>query len=79
MTITKAGIVDGMTDAEYHGDPVAAGSISSSGARTLLKSPALYQWERAHRVEKTTYDVGHAVHAAVLGVGADVVLLDFDN
>ena len=79
MTITKPGIVDGMTDAEYHGDPVEYGSISSSGARTLLKSPALYQWERTHRVEKTTYDVGHAVHAAVLGVGADVVLLDFET
>jgi len=73
MTITRPGIYDGMTDAEYHADPVEAGSISSSGARTLLKSPALYAWQQTHRVEKTTYDVGHAAHAKVLGVGSPVI------
>lgn len=78
-TIDRPGVYDGISDATYHGDPVPGGSLSSSGARTLLKSPALYQWERTHRVEKDVYDVGHAVHAKVLGTGADVVLLDFDS
>lgn len=77
--ITTPCIVDGMSDADYHSDPVVGGSLSSSGARTILKSPAHYIWERANRVEKTTFDVGHAVHSAVLGVGAEVVILDFTD
>lgn len=71
--ITEPCVIDGMSDAEYHADPVEAGSLSSSGARTILKSPALFDWEREHRVEKTTYDVGHAAHAKVLGVGSPVI------
>ena len=77
--ITEPCVVDGMPDAEYHADPVEGGSLSSTGARTLLRSPALYQWEQAHRVEKDTYDVGHAVHYKVLGVGAPLVLCNFDS
>lgn len=72
MNITEPGIYE-MDDATYHADPVAGGSLSSSGARTILKSPALYQWQQTHRVEKTTYDVGHAAHAKILGVGMGVI------
>lgn len=77
--ITTPCIIDGMSDADYHSDPVEGGSLSSSGAKTILKSPAHYIWERANRVEKTAYDVGHAVHSAVLGVGAEIVQLDFPD
>lgn len=73
MTITSPSLVPDMPDAVYHADPVEAGSLSSSGAKTILRSPAQYQWEREHRVEKFAYDVGHAVHARVLGVGMPVV------
>ncbi len=72
------GIYEGMTDAEYHGDPVKGGSLSNSGAKTLLKSPALYRWQLDHRVEKREFDVGHAVHGKVLGVGMDVVAIPDD-
>lgn len=66
-------VVDGMPDDVYHADPVEGGSLSSTGAKTILKSPALYQWRKTHRVEKTTYDLGHAAHSKILGVGLDVV------
>ncbi len=75
--ITAPGIYT-MDDATYHADPIAEGSLSSSGARTLLKSPALYRWQREHPVQKDVYDVGHAVHAKVLGVGMDVVEIPAD-
>lgn len=77
--ITAPCIIDGMSDSDYHSDPVEGGSLSSSGAKTILRSPAHYIWERANRVDKTTYDVGHAVHSVVLGVGAEVVQLDYDS
>ena len=73
MSITEAGVVDGMTDAEYHADPVEGGSFSSTGAKTILKSPALFQYRLTHRVEKAAYDLGHAAHSKILGVGLDVV------
>jgi hypothetical protein len=72
-TITEPCVVAGMTDAVYHADPVAGGSLSSTGARTVLKSPARFQWDLAHRVEKTVYDVGHAAHAKILGIGSSVI------
>lgn len=73
LTITEPGIVPVMPEETYHSDPVPGGSLSSSGAKTLLRSPAHYQWERKHRTAKTTYDVGHAAHAKILGVGSPVV------
>lgn len=71
--ITEPGVVANMDDRTYHADPVEGGSLSSSGAKTLLRSPAHYLWERRHRVDKTTYDVGHAAHAKILGVGSSVI------
>lgn len=77
--IAKPCVIEDMDDATYHGDPVKGGSLSSSGAKDLLRSPAHYQHARTHRVEKAAYDVGHAVHATVLGVGMDVVVIDHDS
>lgn len=71
MSITKAGVYT-MDDATYHADPVEGGSLSSTGAKRILDSPARYQWELTHRVEKVAFDVGHAVHALVLGIGMGV-------
>lgn len=59
----------------YHADPVAGGSLSQSGARTLLKCPAKFQWEREHgRPPKREWDAGRAAHHLVLGVGPELVL-----
>lgn len=75
IVIDRADIYDDIPDAVYHGDPVPGGSLSSSGARKLLppSCPALFAWERDHgRPPKRHFDQGHAAHARVLGVGADV-------
>lgn len=77
--ITVPCVVDGMPDEAYHSDPVEGGSLSSTGARAILKSPARFDWERTHRVNQATYDTGHAVHAKVLGVGPEVVLVVADS
>jgi hypothetical protein len=71
----RDGLIHGMSDAVYHGGP----ELSSSAMKTLLDSPARYQHERANRVEKSAYDLGHAVHAKILGAGLDVAVLDFPD
>ena len=67
--ITSPCVVDGMSDEVYHARP----ELSSTGARRILDSPARFQWEQTHRVESVAFDVGHAVHARVLGAGPRVI------
>lgn len=75
-SITTPCIIDGLSDAEYHADTlVPGGSLSSTGAKALLRSPAHYKWQRENRVDKTSFDLGHAVHSMVLGVGLDIVTI----
>lgn len=71
--VTEPGIYADVTDAVYHSDIDA---LSSSGARTVLDCPALYDWCQTHRIEKPAYDRGHAAHARLLGVGSDIVVID---
>lgn len=76
--ITLAGVYDIPADV-YHADPVPGGSLSSSGARKLLppSCPALYRWERDHPPATTkAFDMGHAAHKLVLGIGAELVVVD---
>lgn len=54
---------------EYHALP----GLSSTGIKTMLRSPAHYQWALTHRVERAAFDVGHAAHAKILGVGLGVI------
>lgn len=56
-------------EAEYHSGP----ELSSTGARTILRSPAKYDYERTHPRTSTAFDIGTAAHAKVLGVGAGVI------
>lgn len=66
-------------EAVYHADK---GSLSVSGAKRLLppSCPAKYRWEQDNgRVNKRVFDFGHAAHAAVLGVGAPVVVIAADD
>jgi hypothetical protein len=73
------GIYD-MPDATYHADPVPGGSLSNTEARRVLECPAKYRWFKDNGPEhKQEFEFGHAAHLAVLGVGADVVVCDFDN
>lgn len=76
MTATElTGLIDGLPEADYFRHP----ALSASGAKKLLapSCPARFQWEREHGQEhRTAFDVGHAVHAQVLGVGAETVVID---
>lgn len=81
LTVTEPCVIDDMTDVAYHADPVTrdfGGSLSNSGAKLLhTQTPAHFAWYRQHgRPPKKSFTVGHAVHTKVLGVGADVVVID---
>ena len=64
-----------LDEAAYHRDP----ALSASGAKRLLppNCPALFKHDRDNggRPNKRTFDFGHAAHAAVLGVGLEVVVV----
>lgn len=69
--ITHPGIYAGIDETVYHADsdlaPELGRSLSQSGAKTLLASPARFAWERDHgRPPKDAYDLGTLVHALVL-------------
>lgn len=71
-------IVTDMPDAEYH----ARSELSSTEARLLLDSPAKYRWRKDNPPlidDSPKFDIGKAVHARVLGAGADVVVVDADD
>lgn len=60
------GFYDDIPEADYHGDRE---SLSVSGAKTLLKTPALFKWQQDNPVHKDVFDMGTAAHALVLGIG----------
>lgn len=66
------GIHHGLDELTYHGHPT---SLSVTGAKTLLKAPALFQYRRANPMQSRVFDFGHAAHAVVLGVGAEIVIV----
>ena len=68
---TLPGIYPDMDEAEYHGHP----ALSASGIKILAQpgGPAKWHWLQTHgQPHKKAYDVGHAVHALILGVGAPI-------
>lgn len=72
--ITKPSLVLDMPEDVYHADPVEGGSLSYSGMKELLKSPAHYRhYIDEPRTEKPAFDAGHIVHALVLGTPLNVV------
>lgn len=70
------GFHDDVPEAAYHGH---AGSLSQSGAKTLLRSPARFHYDRSHPVRKAAFDFGHAAHGLVLGVGDPLEVIDADD
>lgn len=71
---TESGVYEGIPEPVYHGDRT---SLSSSGARKLLRCPALFKHELdyggGHRDE---FDFGSAAHKYVLGEGAEIEVID---
>lgn len=80
--VTGPGVYDRMPEAVYHRDPVPGGSLSSSGARKLLppSCPALFKHEMDNqRPHKKHFDLGHAAHEIVLGVGGGIEVIGADS
>lgn len=79
MAVESTNIIPGfypdVDEADYHADQ---DSLSQSGAKLLLKSPALFRYRQDHPERKDVFDFGHAAHGLVLGVGADLVVHEYD-
>jgi hypothetical protein len=74
--LTYSGIIDGLDEATYHALP----GLSSTGAKKLLRSPAHFQDYIGNPHEtKDEFDLGSAVHAKVLGVGAEIAVYPDGN
>ena len=70
-----SGIQLDLPEAEYHAHP----ALSYSTGKHYLRSRAHYLAALADREEKSTFDVGHAIHALVLGEGMEIVEVPFDS
>jgi PDDEXK-like domain of unknown function (DUF3799) len=72
-----------LTDEEYFGPELAGTTLSSTGARELLKpgGPARFR----HAIDNGTlevrreFDIGHAVHTLVLGAGPEPWRIDAEE
>jgi len=69
----EAGFHDDLDETLYHAD---ANSLSSTGAKTILKSPALFRHQQQHPEHKDVFDVGSAFHTKTLGVGPEIAVWD---
>ncbi len=80
LAVTEPGVYAMPFDA-YLADLVPGGSLSTSGAKTLLnKCPAIFAWEREHgRPDKAVFDFGHAAHSEILGDGMRIVVVDAED
>lgn len=68
---------DELDEDAYHRHP----ALSVSTAKRLLKpgGPAKVKWDLDHgRTERRVFDLGHAAHKLVLGVGAEIVDVGID-
>lgn len=86
MTATELGVIAApgiyqISFETYLADPVPGGSLSSSGAKTLVNDcPAVFAYRREHgRPDKAAFDFGKAAHDEVLGDGIPVVVVDADD
>ncbi|WP_346007430.1 PD-(D/E)XK nuclease-like domain-containing protein [Janibacter terrae] len=75
--MTDPGIYDDVDELVYHAGTDEP-SLSVSGAKKLLDSPARFKWEQDNPPRKKVFDFGHAAHAKVLGVGLEVVTVPPD-
>jgi hypothetical protein len=83
MSVTGPGF-HAVAESDYHADtnlaPELGRSLSTSGAKVLLESPAKFHYQREHGSgHKAVYDFGHAAHLYVLGVGEQVARVEADS
>lgn len=82
MSSYEPGLHEGIPNATYHrGLRSNPKPLSASMAKCLVtKSPAEFKWEQEHRVEKSAFDEGQAVHELVLeGEFKTIDVFDFDS
>jgi hypothetical protein len=72
MTTQPEGFVYDLDEREYHAD---RNSLSVSGAKTLLRAPALFRWQQDNPVHKDVFDFGSAAHQEVLGIGPGTAII----
>lgn len=74
-TTYEPGIHLDIEETFYHSLP----GLSSTGVKRMLQAPAVYDWHTRHpQPFKKAFEVGHAVHGKVLGVGLDAVVVPED-
>lgn len=80
MIITEPGLYYGLSDEDYHRDPVPGGSLSSSFARQLTRHVPAKALE-VHRNRKPTksMNLGKAAHAHALGAGPELIVWQYDG
>ena len=73
----KPGIHSGVSNAAYHADP----ALGSTSLKTLAtKTPAHYQWDKAHPKFSDAFTLGTAAHSVILeGDLSGIVTIDADN
>lgn len=71
----RQGLIHDLAEAAYHSGP----ELSVSGAKDLLRAPALYKHNRTNPVHKDAFDLGSVVHTLVLGTGWPYVVIDADD
>ena len=81
MNDFKAGIYPGVPELDYHARKFGPKeSLSSTEAKRILEAPAVMRWYRDNpQPPKAAFDLGHVVHALVLGTGLDVYVHDWDS
>ena len=68
------GVVEDLSDRVYHSD---VETLSSTGARKILRSPARFKWDLDHPSPyKRQFEIGHAAHTLILGTGSDIEVID---
>lgn len=74
------GLVRGMSDETYHGDPVPGGSLSSTFARQLTAHvPAKAREAFRNRKPTKAMNLGKAAHAHALGAGPELIVWQHDG
>lgn len=82
VVITEPGLFPDIPEDQYHRDPVPERSLSVSGAKLLLppSCPAKFEYHRRHpKAPTATMQLGTVVHSIVLGTGAPLAVLEFDD
>jgi hypothetical protein len=65
----------------YHSDPIPGGSLSSTGARKLVKDcPAKFKyWSEHPEAPKKEFDLGTAAHTLLLDNGPELVVVNAEK